>query len=111
MTTTACSPRRFGGNSFRSISTSRLRWTATIAIFVPRLCVSESTEVWGRRGSAGGAKLRFAVEDGKGSGDMGWVETVQIGAGTSRGRREAEMGAKCLDLEGLVVAAVKGSWV
>jgi hypothetical protein len=54
-------------------------------------------EIGGWRGSAGG--------------DMGWVETVQIGAGTSMGRREAEMGVKCLDFEGLVVAAVKGSWV
>jgi hypothetical protein len=33
-------------------------------------------EIGGWRGSAGGAKLRFAVEDGKGSGDMVWVETV-----------------------------------
>lgn len=55
--------------------------------------------------------MSFVVEDGKGRGGKGWVETVQIGAGRSRDRREAEMGAKGLDLEGLVVAAVTGSWV
>lgn len=68
-------------------------------------------EGWGRRGSAGDATVSFVVEDGKGRGGKGWVETVQIGAGRSRDRREAEMGAKGLDLEGLVVAAVTGSWV
>jgi hypothetical protein len=68
-------------------------------------------EEWGRRGSAGGARVSFGVEDGKGSVGKGWVETVRIGAGRSRGRREAEMVAKCLDLEGSVVAAAKGSWV